>query len=448
MDHLDDCVDECVIPELGEATKGKVRDIYMLDDKVVMITNDRVSAFDFVLPNLIPFKGRVLNAISKWSMSQTADILPNPLCDQQDPNVVVQKKMKNVGVEAIVRGYLWGSMAAAYEKGERVFCGLTLPEGLVRYQKLAEPLFTPTTKAEVGHDENMTMNDVVAKMGPELAAQVKEVSLKLYARGAELMRKRGLMLLDTKYEFGVDENGKLFVIDEVNTPDSSRMCSIAEYESKWPRIQKEGLKPELKIKEFSKQYVRDTLLELGFDGTKALKLPPSAVVECAYRYISVYEQITGEKFEFPTQQVRGAIGKNLHAAGLISAGCVAIFGGSDSDKAHMEKLSEGCSKYGLPVLKRICSSNTQPGNFEEVLQHYNKSVQRMVILACAGGTDEISGPASFRSVHPVVSCPPEGVIKTPSSNPPMSSNAFVMNPLNAARFAAQALASVRGKTAP
>merc|ERR1719281_1074020 len=371
-EHLDDCVDECVIPELGEATKGKVRDIYMVDDKVMMITNDRVSAFDFVLPNLIPFKGRVLNAISKWAMAQTADILPNPLCDQPDPNVVVQKKMKNLMIEAIVRGYLWGSMAAAYEKGERVFCGLKLPEGMTRYQKLAEPLFTPTTKAEVGHDENMTMDDVAKKVGPELAKQVKDVALKLYARGVEVMRKRGLILLDTKYEFGLDENGKLYVIDEVNTPDSSRMCSIAEYETKWPRIQKEGLTPELKIKEFSKQYVRDTLLELGFDGTKALKLPPNAVVECAYRYISVYEQITGEKFEFPETQMRGTMGKNLQAAGLISAGCVAIFAGSDSDKAHMDKLAEGCSTYGLPVVKRICSALTEAlteaGGLEEILQ--------------------------------------------------------------------------------
>merc|ERR1719453_1353317 len=436
-EHLDDCVDECVIPELGEATKGKVRDIYKVDDKVVMITNDRVSAFDFVLPNLIPFKGRVLNAISKWSFAQTADIVPNPLCDQPDPNVVVQKKMKNLMVEAIVRGYLWGSMAVAYEKGERVFCGLTLPEGMVRYQKLAEPLFTPTTKAEVGHDENMTMDDVIAKMGPELAAQVKDASLKLYARGAELMRKRGLMLLDTKYEFGLDENGKLFVIDEINTPDSSRMCAITEYETKWPRIQKEGLKPELKIKEFSKQYVRDTLLELGFDGTKALKLPPRAVVECAYRYISVYEQITGEKFEFPQQQVRGSMGKNLQAAGLISPGCVAIVAGSDSDKARMEKLAEGCSKYGLPVVKRICSSQT-PGSLAEVLQHYNKSVQRMVILACAGGTDELPATASSNSVHPVVSCP-SSVLNESSMASMQKSVASVLTPGSACRFAAQTL---------
>merc|ERR1719316_229614 len=266
-------------------------------------------------------------------------------------------------------------MANAYEKGDRTFCGLKLPDGLLRYQKLDEPLFTPTTKAEVGHDENMTMAQVEAQLGADLAKKVKETALKLYQRGVEVFAKRGLILLDTKYEFGLDEKGELHVIDEVNTPDSSRMCSIEEYESKWPRIQKEGLTPELKIKEFSKQYVRDTLLELGFDGTKALKLPPNAVVECAYRYISVYEQITGEKFEFPEKQVRGTMGKNLQAAGLISAGCVAIFAGSDSDKAHMDKLAEGCSTYGLPVVKHICSALTENGGFEEILQRYNKSVQ-------------------------------------------------------------------------
>merc|ERR1719506_2429266 len=431
---LSDCVDECVIPELGEATKGKVRDIYMVDDKVVMITNDRVSAFDFVLPNLIPFKGRLLNAISKWSFAQTADIVPNPLCDQPDPNVVVQKKMKNLMVEAIVRGYLWGSMAAAYEKGERVFCGLRLPEGMVRYQKLAEPLFTPTTKAEVGHDENMTMNDVVAKMGPELAAQVKEVSLKLYARGAELMKKRGLILLDTKYEFGVDENGKLFVIDEVNTPDSSRMCAISEYEAKWPRIQKEGLTPELKIKEYSKQYVRDTLLEMGFDGTKALKLPPSVVAECAFRYISVYEQITGEKFQFPTDKLEGRIGKNLEAAGLISSGCVAVFAASESDKGNIQKIADGVAKYGLPCVTRICCAAKQPAKLEELLTYYNRSVQRMVVVASAGGAEALSSAASFHSIHPVVSCPPEGTLDSG-----LSSTVFECTPGNTVRFAAQLL---------
>eukprot|EP00438_Fugacium_kawagutii_P020055 Skav201035 [mRNA] locus=scaffold3386:171980:176979:+ [translate_table: standard] len=193
-EYLDLTLPECFVPELGEQKQGKVRSIYFSGPNVVMVTNDRVSAFDYILPNLIPFKGQVLNMISEWAFSQTKeglhlwvltclggaifpviyqDIIPNALIENVDASVVVQKKMKNLNVELIVRGpvevtnlgYLWGSMAAAYEKGDRVFCGLTLPEGLIRFQKLDKPIFTPTTKAEVGHDENMTMEDMEKLLG-------------------------------------------------------------------------------------------------------------------------------------------------------------------------------------------------------------------------------------------------------------------------------------------
>merc|ERR1719498_287231 len=273
---------ECPVPELGEGKAGKVRDIYFSGENVVMVTNDRVSAFDFILPNLIPFKGQLLNGISEFTMGKTSDILPNALVKQVDPNVVVQKKMTNLGVEWIVRGYLWGSMAAAYEKGDRTFCGLSVPDGLLRFQKFDTPLFTPTTKAEVGHDENMTMEDIEQSCGKEIAHQAKAAALRLFARGQEVMRQRGLLLLDTKYEFGLDESGKLHVIDEVNTPDSSRMCDVAEWEEKYPKVETEmatgkyktvsdllKVKPELKMKEFSKQYVRDALLDMGFDAATA-----------------------------------------------------------------------------------------------------------------------------------------------------------------------------------
>merc|ERR1719355_320835 len=271
-----------------------------------MVTNDRVSAFDYILPNLIPFKGQVLNIISEWTMNQTKDVLPNALVENLDGSVVVQKKMTNLNVEFIVRGYLWGSMAAAYEKGDRTFCGLSVKDGLNRFQKFPEPIYTPTTKAEVGHDENMTEAEVEKLIGKDMADQAKEAALKLYQRGAELMRQRGLILIDTKYEFGVDENGKLHVIDEVNTPDSSRLCTIEEWETKYPKIAEEmksgsyknvsellKAKPDLKLKEFSKQYVRDALLEMGFDPAKdkaAPKLSEDQVVECSYRYIRIYEQ--------------------------------------------------------------------------------------------------------------------------------------------------------------
>jgi len=453
--HINHTLPECFIPELGDGKKGKVRDIYFHGENVVMVTNDRVSAFDFILPNLIPFKGQVLNKISEYTMDATKDILPNALVSNIDPSVVVQKKMKNLNVEFIIRGFLWGSMAAAYEKGDRTFCGLTVPEGLNRFQKFDTPLYTPTTKAEVGHDENMTEAEVEALLGPELAKQAKEAAFNLFARGQEVMAKRGLILIDTKYEFGVDEKGKLHVIDEVNTPDSSRMCDITEWESKYPQVASamatgkyktvtELLKeqPNLKMKEFSKQYVRDALLEMGFDPAKhtsAPQLSEDQVVECAHRYISLCNRITDTTFEFPAfgfdPQTR--ILKNLQRYGLITGATAVIFAGSDSDMPHLETLKKECAKLKVPAHIRICSAHKQPTQLEATLKKYNTSIEPIMIIGCAGGTDALSGTASYLSVFPVVSCPPDGRNETCLTNPPGSSNAYIWKPANVARFAAQ-----------
>merc|ERR1712048_1414813 len=330
---------ECYIPELGEQKQGKVRSIYFAGQNVVMVTNDRVSAFDYILPNLIPFKGQVLNMISEWAFNQTSDIVPNALIQNGDSSVVVQKKMKNLNVELIVRGYLWGSMAAAYEKGDRTFCGLSVPDGLNRFQKFDAPLFTPTTKAETGHDENLPMDEVEKLLGKDLAQRAKNVAMKLYQRGSELMRKRGLILIDTKYEFGLDDKGVLHAIDEVNTPDSSRLCTVEEWETKYPKIAAEmksgqyknvnevlKARPDLKLKEFSKQYVRDALLEMGFDPAKdkaAPKLSEDQVVECSYRYIRIYERITGMQFQFPSKiEPSRRVVMNLQRAGIITGAFV------------------------------------------------------------------------------------------------------------------------------
>mmetsp|Transcript_9922 Transcript_9922/g.30436 ORF Transcript_9922/g.30436 Transcript_9922/m.30436 type:complete len:520 (+) Transcript_9922:76-1635(+) len=457
-EYLNLTMPECLIPELGEQKKGKVRDIYFSGENVVMVTNDRVSAFDYILPNLIPFKGQVLNMISEWAFSKTRDIVPNALVENVDGSVVVQRKMKNLNVEWIVRGYLWGSMAAAYEKGDRTFCGLSVPDGLNRFQKFASPLFTPTTKAEVGHDENMTMEEVEKLVGKEMAAKAKEIALKLYQRGSELMRQRGLILIDTKYEFGLDDKGCLHVIDEVNTPDSSRLCTIEEWETKYPKIASEmatgkyktvsdvlKAKPELKMKEFSKQYVRDALLEMGFDPTKdktAPKLSDDQVVECAYRYIRIYEQITGQTFVFPEakMEVSKRVVMNLQRAGIIQGGFVAIMAGSDSDMPHLESIKKELAKFKIPSQIRICSAHKQPGRLEAVIAHYNKSTEPMLIVGCAGGTDALSGTASYLSRHPVISCPPDGMNNTCLTNPPGSSNGYIMKPANVAKFAAQFLA--------
>merc|ERR1719160_756025 len=455
---MDSTMPECFIPELGEQKSGKVRSIYFHGDNVVMVTNDRVSAFDYILPNLIPFKGQVLNQISEWTMNQTKDIVPNALVESVDPSVVVQKRMTNLNVEFIIRGYLWGSMAAAYEKGDRTFCGLKVQDGLNRFQKFDSPLFTPTTKAEVGHDENMTEEEVEKLIGKEMAAKAKDAALKLYQRGVDIMKQRGLILIDTKYEFGLDKDGKLHVIDEVNTPDSSRLCDIKEWEEKYPKIAAEmatgkyktvtevmKAKPELKIKEFSKQYVRDALLEMGFNPEKdkaAPKLSESQVAECSYRYINIYERMTGKTFEFPISRIDPSkrILMNLQRAKLITGAFAVIAAGSDSDMPHLETLQKELGKFKVPSQIRICSAHKQPGALEAVLQQYNKSIQPLLIVGCAGGTDALSGTASYSSKHPVISCPPDGMNQTCLTNPPGSSNAFIVKPSNVAKFAAQMFA--------
>merc|ERR1719401_1211172 len=387
-------------------------------------------------------------------MLQTSDILPNALVESVDTSVVVQKRMRNLNVEWIVRGYLWGSMAAAYEKGDRTFCGLSVQNGLNRFQKFDTPLYTPTTKAEVGHDENMTEAEVEKAIGKEMAAKAKSIALKLYQRGAELMRKKGLILIDTKYEFGTDENGVLHVIDEVNTPDSSRMCTVEEWETKYPKIAAEMAKgqhknvtellkanPDLKLKEFSKQYVRDALLEMGFDPAKdkaAPKLSADQVVECSYRYIRIYEQVTGKTFEFPPlMDPSKRIILNLQRAGMLVGGFVVIAAGSDSDMPHLESLKKEMGKFKIPCEIRICSAHKQPGRLEGLITQYNKSTEPLLIVGCAGGTDALSGTASYLSRHPVISCPPDGMNNTCLTNPPGSSNGYIMKPANVAKFAAQ-----------
>jgi len=457
-EHIQCTLPECFIPELGEGKKGKVRDIYFVGENVVMVTNDRVSAFDFILPNLIPFKGQVLNMISEFTMNATKDVLPNALVGNFDPAVVVQKKMTNLNVEFIVRGYLWGSMAAAYEKGDRSFCGLTVPDGLNRFQKFDTPIFTPTTKAEVGHDENMTMEEVESLVGKEMAGRAKDAALKLFARGQDVMAKRGLILLDTKYEFGLDDKGTLHVIDEVNTPDSSRLCEISEWETKYPQIASEMAtgkyktvsdvlkeKPALKLKEFSKQYVRDTLLEMGFDPTKhtaAPQLTQEQVVECAFRYISIYQKITERAFVFPETKMDPAkrILMNLQHRGVITGAMAVIMAGSDSDIPHLETLKKELAKFKVPSHIRICSAHKQPAALQSIIHRYNKSIEPLLIVGCAGGTDALSGTASYLSNYPVVSCPPDGMNQTCLTNPPGSSNAFIVKPANVAKFAAQMFA--------
>ena len=279
---------------LGAKKTGKVRDIYIQPDRLILVTTDRHSSFDRIIAH-IPWKGQVLNQISAWWFEQTTDIIPNHVLAIPDPNVTVGKKCAMVPVEAVMRGYLTGVTDTAiwtrYLKGGRTFGGVTLPEGMKKNQKLSEPIFDPTTK-EGGHDRTITPEQMIAEglITKELFDEVRETATKLFLRGQEVAAQRGLILVDTKYEFGTDEKGNLVLIDEIHTPDSSRYWQIEGYDDAMAK----GEQP----KSFDKEFLRLWFKE-NCDPYKDATLPnapPELVEELSRRYIQMYEQITGEKF--------------------------------------------------------------------------------------------------------------------------------------------------------
>lgn len=289
--------------------KGKVRDVYNIDDKyLLMIVSDRISAFDVVLPKGIPYKGQVLNQIAAKFLDATRDIVPNWKIATPDPNVTVGHICKPYPVEMIVRAYLTGSSWRTYKAGGREICGIRIPDGMKEHQKFDKPLLTPTTKAEQGkHDEDISAEEII-KTGlvPEDEYKlIEKYAMEVFLRGSEIAAQHGLILVDTKYEFG-RKDGTIYLIDEINTPDSSRYFYADEYDERF----KKGL-PQ---KQLSKEFVREWLMENGFQGKEGQKVPEmtdSYVNEVSERYIELYEKITGEKFlRADITNVRERIGKN------------------------------------------------------------------------------------------------------------------------------------------
>ena len=273
---------------------GKVRDVYNINnEKLVMVATDRISAFDVILPKGIPFKGQVLNTIASRELDATKDICPNWKLATPDPMVTVGYMCKGYPVEMIVRGYLCGSAWRAYKAGARELCGVKLPEGMRENQKFPTPIITPTTKAEIGdHDENISREEILAKgLVPEKEYEILEkYTLALFERGTEIAAKRGLILVDTKYEFGL-HNGEVTLMDEIHTPDSSRYFYSEGYEEKFEKGEPQ--------KQLSKEFVREWLLSNNFQGQEGQKLPEMTdeiVENISNRYIELYENITGEKF--------------------------------------------------------------------------------------------------------------------------------------------------------
>ncbi len=288
---------------------GKVRDVYDIDGQyLVMVVTDRISAFDVVLPEGVPYKGQVLNLIASKFLDATRDILPNWKVAVPDPAVTVGYKCEPFKVEMVIRGYLAGHAWREYKAGKRTICGVPMPDGMVENQKFPEPLVTPTSKASEGHDEDISKEEIIAQglVGREDYEKLEAYTRALYQRGCEIAARHGLILVDTKYEFG-KKGGQIYLMDEIHTPDSSRYFYSEGYEE---RLAKGGHQRQL-----SKEFVREWLMANGFQGQEGQKVPqmtPEVVAGISDRYIELYEHITGDKFE-KTEYSADSIEANVKA---------------------------------------------------------------------------------------------------------------------------------------
>ena len=288
---------------------GKVRDVYTLtENRLVMVASDRISAFDHILPKGIPFKGQVLNQVATYFLDATKDIVPNWLIATPDPSVSIGHCCEPIRVEMVIRGYLAGHAAREYKAGKRQLCGVNLPEGLIENDRLPSPIITPAVKAEEGHDEDISREDILlhGHVSQEVYEKMELYTRKLFQRGTEMALKQGLLLVDTKYEFGL-LNGEVVLIDEIHTPDSSRYFYAEGYEDRQALGQEQ--------KQLSKEFVRQWLIENGFQGLEGQEIPdmPDKFVQLiSDRYIELYERITGKDFvKSDTENIQERIFNNV-----------------------------------------------------------------------------------------------------------------------------------------
>lgn len=290
--------------------RGKVRDVYTVGEKLVMVASDRISAFDYVLPRPIPYKGQVLNQVATHFLQATADIVPNWLEAVPDPNVAVGAACEPFKVEMVIRGYLAGHAWREYKSGKRELCGVPMPEGLKESDRFPEPIITPATKAEEGHDEDISREEIIAQgiVSEADYIQLEQYTRALFQRGTEMAAKQGLLLVDTKYEFG-KRDGKIYLIDEIHTPDSSRYYYAEGYDERQQLGERQ--------KQLSKEFVREWLMAHGFQGKEGQIMPimpDTFIEEVSARYIELYERITGLTFErTDTTAIEDRIERNVLA---------------------------------------------------------------------------------------------------------------------------------------
>ena len=296
--------------DLGQCYHGKVRDNYRQNGRRILVTTDRISAFDHVLPQTIPFKGQVLNQTAAHFFEATEDLVPNHVLSVPDPNVTLAKECNPIPIEFVVRGYLAGHAWREYDRGARTLCGQDLPDGLRKSERLPSPILTPTTKAEEGHDQDVTREEAIASTNIDAKTfdQLAEWALALYRRGHEMAAEQGLLLVDTKYEFGRTPEGNLVLIDEVHTPDSSRYYYQDGYDERLAQGEPQ--------RQLSKEFVREWLMDHGFQGRaedEMPTLPDSFRAKVTERYVELFETVTGRTFEpdahpHPEERIHSALG--------------------------------------------------------------------------------------------------------------------------------------------
>lgn len=297
--------------DLSNKYEGKVRDVYNFNDKLVMVVTDRISAFDYVLPKAIPFKGQILNQIAEKFLKMTEDIVPNWIESIPDPNVTIGKNCDTFPVEMVIRGYLTGHAWREYKSGKRQLCGVNMPEGMKEHDKFPNPIITPTTKAQVGHDEDITKDEIIntGLVSKNEYEKLEEYTFKIFERGTEYAKSKNLLLVDTKYEFG-KFNDEILLIDEIHTPDSSRYF----YADTYDQLQNS----DHKQRQLSKEFVREWLIKNGFQGKNNQQIPEmndEIISSISNRYIELYENIIGEKFiKRDTTNILDDIEKNINLA--------------------------------------------------------------------------------------------------------------------------------------
>lgn len=429
------CLTDIQTPQIKKIHSGKVRESFRVDEQTrLIVATDRISSFDKVLKTPVPGKGAVLNKLAAFWFENTRDIIDNHFIKLIDPNISLVREATPIRVEMVVRGYLTGSAWRGYQKGKRVVSGVSIPKGMTKNMAFEKPIVTPTTKEE--SDREISPKELVDEgwVSGDIYKAMEETSLKLFERGTTLLAERGLVLVDTKYEFGLIDN-KLVLIDEIHTPDSSRFWSREDYEAD----------PQA-AEQLDKEYVRSYLLKHKVNDVYPDALPDDVIQETTRRYRDIYGMITGDFLPEVDENVQARVHHNLVKHKIIKDGFVAIIMGSTADLEHCNKLKDIIEKYDIMVDLRVVSAHKNGERIPQVIAEYNQSIEPGAVIAVAGRSNGLGGALGANLTIPVFNCPPfsdktdlmvniNSSLMMPSGTPA----ATVIDPKNAALAALRSL---------